>query len=50
MELVVGRPPQEPLERAEAAVEQYAYCPDLGDATIVGDGQAASTTWRFWWD
>ncbi|MER5311727.1 DUF4253 domain-containing protein [Streptomyces sp. NPDC002773] len=50
LHLVVARPPRTPGERAEAAVEQYVYCPDLGDPWLVGNGQAGATEWAFWWD
>ncbi|MFD3998670.1 DUF4253 domain-containing protein [Streptomyces sp. NPDC058583] len=50
LRLVVARPPRTPEERAEAAVEQYIYCPDLGDPELIGNGQAGSTEWAFWWD
>ncbi|MEV6247827.1 DUF4253 domain-containing protein [Streptomyces sp. NPDC051742] len=47
--LAVSRPPLNLLEIARAAVEQYAYCPDLGDAAIAGD-QVRRPVWTFWWD
>ncbi|NML54434.1 DUF4253 domain-containing protein [Streptomyces sp. R302] len=50
LHLVVARPPRSRGERAEAAVEQYVYCPDLGDPELIGNGQAGSTEWTFWWD
>ncbi|MET9675502.1 DUF4253 domain-containing protein [Streptomyces sp. NPDC006482] len=49
LELAVSRPPLNLLEIARAAVEQYAYCPDLGDAAIAGD-QVRRSVWTFWWD
>ncbi|MFF5447170.1 DUF4253 domain-containing protein [Streptomyces sp. NPDC012888] len=49
LELAVSRPPRSPLEIARAAVEQYVYCPDLGDPVIAGD-QARRPVWTFWWD
>ncbi|MFB7941550.1 DUF4253 domain-containing protein [Streptomyces sp. NPDC056049] len=49
LELAVGRPPRGLPEIALAGVEQYVYCPDLGDAVIAGD-QAGRSVWTFWWD
>ncbi|MFF5443571.1 DUF4253 domain-containing protein [Streptomyces sp. NPDC012888] len=48
--LDVARPPQDPLEVAEAAIEQYAYCPDGHDTTAYADGQTRTGTWQFTWD
>ncbi|WP_407838741.1 DUF4253 domain-containing protein [Streptomyces sp. DSM 116496] len=49
LELVVSRPPRTLLEVAQVGVEQYAYCPDLGDAAIASD-QSRRSVWTFWWD
>jgi hypothetical protein len=53
MVLAVSRPPTERVEIAEVAVEQYAYCDDLGQ-TVGETGQVArlqvpGDRWSFWW-
>ncbi|GAA3936879.1 hypothetical protein Aau02nite_36450 [Amorphoplanes auranticolor] len=54
LELSVGRPPVEPVEVAQCAVEQFVYCGDLGQ--LVGDPidvarkQVPAGHWSFWWD
>lgn len=50
MLLDVTRPPHEPLAVAEAAIEQYVYCPDGHDTTSWANRWTRSGTWRFWWD
>jgi hypothetical protein len=50
VQLLVKRPPVSLSEIAALAVEQYAYCDDLHDAVEMGDGQARSNVWNFWWD
>ncbi|MFI9549906.1 DUF4253 domain-containing protein [Streptomyces sp. NPDC052016] len=48
--LDVARPPQEPLAVAEAAIEQYAYCPDASDPVTYAKRQSQNRTWQFAWD
>jgi hypothetical protein len=50
VQLLVERPPVSLSEIAALAVEQNAYCDDLHDAVEMGDGQARSNVWNFWWD
>jgi hypothetical protein len=50
VQLLVKRPPVNLSEIAVLAVEQNAYCDDLHDAVEMGDGQARSNVWNFWWD
>ncbi|MEU2393717.1 DUF4253 domain-containing protein [Streptomyces sp. NPDC007369] len=51
LELVVDRPPLEPLAAAQAATELGAYCSDtVQDLPEAGDGMARSTMWSLWWD
>jgi hypothetical protein len=45
----------DPRAAAEAAVEQYAYCPDgvdqgVGSLSALAAGQVRSPSWYFWWD
>lgn len=55
IELLVPRPPQNPVTVAQVAIELLGYCPDLAiqDADAV-DSLAAEVvprrTWSFWWD
>jgi hypothetical protein len=48
--LIVNRPPQAELEVARCAIEQYAYCYDLGDVVDVARDQAPTDHWYFRWD
>ncbi|WP_100244134.1 DUF4253 domain-containing protein [Streptomyces ipomoeae] len=52
--LSVEHPPSDPLETARAAIEHYAYCPDLdqviGGLPEVASRQVPTRTWFFWWD
>jgi hypothetical protein len=48
--LDVASPPQEPLAVAEAAIEQYAYCPDGNDTTSRAEHWTRLGTWYFSWD
>jgi hypothetical protein len=50
LDLMVRRPPLDRRTAARAAVEQYAYCYDIGDPSQLGDGQVRSGMWSFWWD
>ncbi|MEV6654840.1 DUF4253 domain-containing protein [Streptomyces sp. NPDC051219] len=50
LRLWVARPPRDLLETARVAIEQYAYCPDRRDLEVIGNGQARSDAWSFWWD
>ncbi|MFJ3339345.1 DUF4253 domain-containing protein [Streptomyces sp. NPDC086766] len=42
------------MERARAAIEHYAYCPDFdqifGGLPEVASWQVPKRTWFFWWD
>ncbi|MDQ0840413.1 DUF4253 domain-containing protein [Streptomyces sp. V1I6] len=48
--LDVARPPQQRLAVAEAAIEQFAYCPDGQDTTSWANRWTRSGTWQFLWD
>lgn len=52
--LDVARPPTDRAEIAGVAVEQFAYCDDLGQViggpTAVAQRQVPSTHWLFRWD
>lgn len=55
LELLVPRPPVDPMEAATVAVDQYAYCPDVvdqgvGSVPALAAGQVRSPSWYFWWD
>ncbi|WP_344613752.1 DUF4253 domain-containing protein [Dactylosporangium salmoneum] len=54
LDIVVGAPPTEPDEIAAVAMEQYAYCDDLGlDVGFpagVAREQVPADQWYFWWD
>ncbi|MFD9292716.1 DUF4253 domain-containing protein [Streptomyces sp. NPDC060030] len=50
VQLQVSFPPVRRDEIAALAIEQNAYCDDLYDVVELGDAQARSTTWSFWWD
>jgi hypothetical protein len=52
--LAVSRSPTDRVEIAEVAVEQYAYCDDLGrtvgETWQVARLQVPGDRWSFWWD
>ena len=54
LELSVAQPPTEPGEVARCAIEQFAYCRDLGqhigDPVDIARRQAPADHWSFWWD
>lgn len=54
LELAVGKPPREPREVAQCAIEQMSYCSDLtqfiGDEESVARHQVPADRWSFWWD
>jgi hypothetical protein len=50
MLLDVALPPHKPLAVAEAAIEQYSYCPDGHDTTSWANLQTRSGIWQFSWD
>lgn len=55
LELLVPRPPMDPMDAAMSAVEQYAYCPDaveqgVGSLSTLAAAQVRSPSWYFWWD
>ncbi|QES51948.1 hypothetical protein DEJ50_33075 [Streptomyces venezuelae] len=46
----VAQPPRDRIAVAEAAIEQYAYCPDGHDTTTYAEIQTRNGTWQFCWD
>ncbi|MEH0981894.1 DUF4253 domain-containing protein [Micromonospora sp. CPCC 205556] len=54
LELLVTRPPRDPLAAAICAIEQWSSCDDLeqilGDVHDVARRQAPAGHWSFWWD
>ncbi|GHA97842.1 DUF4253 domain-containing protein [Streptomyces termitum] len=50
VQLLVDRPPVDPLPAARLAVEHYAYADELMDVVELGDRQVRSDVWSFWWD
>jgi hypothetical protein len=54
VQLRVARPPVVVEEIVEVAVQQYAYCDDLGqrigEPDRVARWQVPTANWRFWWD
>ncbi|GAB2851751.1 hypothetical protein GCM10027074_18070 [Streptomyces deserti] len=55
IELLVTRRPRTPEDVATAALEHYAYCPDIVDQGTGSIEELAATqlragSWYFWWD